>query len=159
MIIKLSIWVFAQILMRIYVLFIVNQQIPVLKAFREKIGRPNDYESPMHRYNALMASWVSVVLSLVQFAPGFMFGSLWSAVISASIFGVMMIPFYMVLFNRGVNKGLGNDPNYLGTGASSDKDLVKEFGANAGKEVNTFCFIAVATLNALFILLTVFVWK
>jgi hypothetical protein len=159
MIINLSIWVFAQVLMRIYIFFIVNQQIPVLKVFREKLERPNNYEKPMHYYNACMAGWVTVVLALMQFSAGFLFKSVWSGVIGASIFGIMMIPFYMLFFNRGVNKGLGNDPNYLGSGADSDKGLTKLLGMNAGKKAHRYCIIAILVLNLLFIILTVFVWK
>jgi hypothetical protein len=159
MVIILSIWVFAQILMRVYISFIVSQQIPVLKAFREKVGRPNDYEKPMHYYNACMAGWVTVVLSLVQFSVGFLFNTVWSGVIGASIFGIMMIPFYAFFFNRGVNRGLENDPNYLGSGADSDKQLAEIFGANAGKKANRDFMIAIIFLNILFILLMIFIWK
>lgn len=141
----LSIWVGAQLAMYVFIHVFASQQVPILKAFREKIPPDNPWQGPMHAANLKMAACVALILAPYQL----LYGTWWHL----SLFLLLMVPFHSLVFDRKVNKGLGNAPDYLGDQAEADEAFKTAWGANAGRKKNRFCLFLITLVNATVIIL------
>jgi hypothetical protein len=130
-------WFAGQLAVWLFIRFLVGQQTNILIYMREHVGRPNTIEGPLHKNNFRMACTVAALASVLQllFAPWYF----------ALVFGLLMLPFWSLFYDRGLNKALGNDKDYLGDGASTDMRLKKGLG---GKRKNLYSIIAIILINA-----------
>lgn len=113
--------------------------MPTLRIYREKIPWPNPAEDALHTGNFRISALVAILLS-----------TLLLVVLSwqhAILLPLVLLPLHSRVFDRAINKALGNDPDYLGEGSSVDMWLKKHFGKDAGRKKNRLCLVAVAVLN------------
>jgi hypothetical protein len=136
-VIFLSTWFVGLLAFWLFIRFLVGQQTKWLLYMRDNIGRPNKIEKPLHEGNLKLAIVIASILSLVQLITGAWYYAL--------LFGVQCVPFWSLVFDRMINDSMGNDKDYVGTGAKTDLWVSETF---TGEKKNLYCIIAIILINA-----------
>lgn len=118
-------WIISQVLMIVYIRFASWHHAPAVNAMREYVPTPNPYEDPFHAYSFLQAAVVAlcIVLGLLSYQP----------IAWCIVSGLLSAFYYWLLFDIWLNLGTHKNWDYLGNDPTTDSQLKKWFGNNAGR--------------------------